>query len=159
MKHVFFFIRILASHDILSKPNTQRPPLVFQIIYILPYIDCKMEEDMEQIISIVAKHTRRLLSNSFSLLLALHFFFICIHLVIVYIAGKYVPYVRNVSVVSILLLSRLTAPDPDETKYDHGEMKKRKTFSKVLYCMAVVLMVWYVWCGGSWGCVRKTETM
>ena len=87
------------------------------------------------------------------------FLFICIHLVIVYIAGKYVPYVRNVSVVSILLLSRLTAPDPDETKYDHGERKKRKTFSKVLYCMAVVLMVWYVWCGGSWGCVRKTETM
>ena len=120
-----------------------------------------MEEDMEQIISIAAKHTRSLLSNSFSLLLALHFsFHMYIHLVIVYIAGKYVPYVRNVSVVSILLLSRLTAPDPDETKYDHGERKKRKTFSKVLYCMAVmVLMVWYVWCGGSWGCVRKTETM
>ena len=48
----------------------------------------------------------------------------------------------------------LPAPDPDETKYDHGERrKKRKTSqSTLLHGGGDVGM-----CGGSWGYVRKTE--
>ena len=45
------------------------------------------------------------------------------------------------------------APDPDETKYDHGERRKReKTAQSTLLHGGDVGM-----CGGSWGYVRKTE--
>ena len=52
-------------------------------------------------------------------------------------------------------MSRLTlpAPDPDETKYDHGEKKKgEKTSQSTLLHGGDVGM-----CGGSWGYVRETE--
>ena len=47
----------------------------------------------------------------------------------------------------------LPAPDPDETKYDHGEKKKgEKTSQSTLLHGGDVGM-----CGGSWGYVRETE--
>ena len=57
----------------------------------------------------------------------------------------------------------LTAPDPDETKYDHEEKRGRKKHPRVF------IACWSFCCyvgmyggdgGGSeyWGCVRKTKT-
>ena len=106
---------------------------------------------MEQIISIAAKHTRSLLSNSFSLLLALHFsFHMYTYSNCIYRCQIYTPRRRKVSVVSIISEQQIDCcPRPRRDKIRPWREEKEKNIFKTTLLHGggtdgVVCVVWWI---------------